>query len=147
MPSGEALKQLEAGLVAKATERTQAFTAPWAGVMTTAYRLAQRYGTGDLPAIATPRIKAVWADVNTRSELTQSQVGTAHKALGVPEEMIWQKVLGYTPDEVSAFRVSKRRDQAMQVAAIAASLRQAVPTQQTPVAPANPAAFTEGNQP
>jgi hypothetical protein len=25
--------------------------------------------------------------------------------------MIWQKVLGYTPDEVSAFRVSKRRDQ------------------------------------
>ena len=61
--------------------------------------------------------------------------------------MIWQKVLGYTPDEVSAFRVSKRRDQAMQVAAIAASLRQATPTQQAPVAPANPAAFTEGNQP
>jgi hypothetical protein len=64
----------------------------------------------------------------------------------VPDEMIWQKVLGYTPDEVSAFRVSKRRDQAMQVAAIAASLRQATPAQ-TPVAPAHPAAFTEGNQP
>jgi hypothetical protein len=61
--------------------------------------------------------------------------------------MIWQKVLGYTPDEVAAFRVSKRRDQAMQVAAIAASLRQAAPAQQTPVAPANPTAFTEGNQP
>ena len=147
VPSGEALKQLEAGLVAKATERTQVFTAPWAGVMTTAYRLAQKYSTGDLPAIATPRIKAVWANVNTRSELLQSQVGTAHKTLGVPDEMIWQKVLGYTPDEVAAFRVSKRRDQAMQVAAIAASLRQAMPTQQAPVAPANPAAFTEGNQP
>lgn len=147
VPSGEALKQLEAGLVAKAIERTRAFTSPWAGVMTTAYRLAQRYGTGDLPDIASPRIRPVWADVNTRNEVLQSQIGAAHKAMGVPDEMIWQKILGYTPDEVAAFRVSQRRDQAIQVAAIAASLRQAAPqntpAQAAPVQPANPEAFTE----
>ncbi|MBK7204452.1 hypothetical protein [Candidatus Amarolinea dominans] len=67
VPSGEALKQLEAGLVAKATERTQAFTAPWAGGMTTAYRLAQNTARATCRLSPTPRIKAVWADVNTRA--------------------------------------------------------------------------------
>ena len=83
--------------------------------------------------------------MNTRSELTQSQVGTAHKGLGVPDEMIWQKSWGTRRTKCLPSGV-KRRDQAMQVAAIAASLRQSPQCHASSNAStAKPGAFTEGN--
>ena len=44
VPSGEALKQLESGLVKKAEERQLLFGEAWAEVMTLAYRVARTFG-------------------------------------------------------------------------------------------------------
>lgn len=147
VPSGEALKQLESALVSKVVERQRAYTSPWAGVMKVAYRLAQRFSRQRLPNVdsRTVIIRPVWADANVRNEATQAQVAQIHAALGVPQEVVWQNVLGYTPEQVAEFTASKRQEEALKVATIAQQLR-GIQAQQA-AQPAQPAqAPTEEDQ-
>ena len=147
VPSGESLKQLESALVSKVIERQRAYSAAWSGVMRTAYRLAQRYGRRQLPPVdsTTAIIRPVWADPNVRNEATQAQVAQAHVALGVPAEVVWQEVLGYSPEQIAQFVEQRRADEALKVAAIAQQLR-GVQAQAQPTQPTQPPATRQEQQ-
>jgi hypothetical protein len=112
--------------------------------MKTAYRLAQRFSRQQVPVVdsMTAVIRPVWADANIRNEATQAQVGAAHVALGVPAETVWQEILGYSPEQIAGFVESRRRDEALKVANIAAQLRGMQPA----AAPAQPAPATQQEQ-
>ena len=123
VPSGEALKQLESGLVKRAQERQLIFGQAWENAFSMAYRLAQTFG--NVPEVDPLSIQTVWTDANVRNELAQAQMGQAYKALGVPDNTIWQTVLGFTPSEVAGWKADQRRDQAVAIASVSEALRRA----------------------
>lgn len=127
VPSGEALKQLESGLVKKAEERQLLFGEAWAEVMTLAYRVAHTFGQG-IPDVGNdPVIGVMWDDANTRMEKTEADVAQIYKALGVPDEAVWEKA-GFSPERIAQFRENARLQRAQEIATIAAAAR-TVPSQ------------------
>jgi hypothetical protein len=124
VPSGEALKQLESGLVKRAQERQLVFGQAWADAFVMAYRVAQTFGPS-LPELPDMDIQTVWTDANVRNELAQAQVGQAYQGLGVPDDTIWQYVLGFTPSEIAGWKADKRREEAVKIASVSESLRRA----------------------
>ena len=125
VPSGEALKQLESGLVKRAQDRQLIFGQSWADVFAMAYRLAQTFGIGQWPDVEPLNIQTVWTDANVRNELAQAQTGQAYKALGVPDDTIWQYVLGFTPSEVAGWKADQRMEEATKIASVSEALRRA----------------------
>lgn len=121
VPSGEALKQLESGLVAKAEERQLVFGEAWADVMSLAYRVARTFG--NVPEIDEPVIGVQWKDASTRIEETEAKVAQTHKDLGVPDEMVWAK-LGYTPEQIALFKQNAMLQRAAEIANIVQAARQ-----------------------
>lgn len=121
VPSGEALKQLESGLVRRAEERQLVFGQSWEDVFAAAYRINQAFGPS-LPELADPSITITWQDANVRNEQADAATAEAHQRLGVPQEELWRK-LGYTPEQIQAFKDAQRADKQAQVAAVAAALR------------------------
>ena len=124
VPSGEALKQLESGLVKRAQERQLTFGQAWEDALEMAYKLAQTFG-GGMPEVDPLSIQTVWTDANVRNELAQAQVGQVYKGLGVPDDTIWQYVLGFTPSEIAGWKADKRREEAVKIASVSESLRRA----------------------
>ena len=137
VPSGEALKQLESGLVRRAEERQLIFGQAWEDAFSLAWRVADTYGNR-MPAVGDMTINFEWTDANVRNELHDAQIGQMHDALGVPRDAIWAN-LDYSPDEIRAFKTQQREDRAAEVATIAAGLRVA----QTRAQPQN--VTTNGN--
>jgi hypothetical protein len=123
IPSGEALKQLEAGLVKKAEERQLYFGEAWADVMGLAYRVAHTFGQGVPDVGDDPVIGVQWADANTRMEAVEAGVAKIHKDLGVPDDAVWAKA-GYSPDQIAQFKENARLQRAQEIATIAAAARQ-----------------------
>lgn len=121
VPSGESLKQLESGLVARARKRQRIFGQAWEDVLHLALRVQATFGGGVTLADA-PRIEVQWADPETRNEGLQAQIATAHKALEVPLPAVWAQ-LGYTPEQIAEFRREQRQADAEKMAAIATALR------------------------
>ena len=121
VPSGEALKQLESGLVARAVKRQRVWGQAWEEVLRMTMRIAETFGPG-LGIDPDASITVEWEDPSTRNELLQAQTAQQHDALGVPKEQVWQ-VLGYSPEEIAEFKASALADKAAQVASIAAALR------------------------
>jgi hypothetical protein len=123
VPSGEALKQLESGLVKKAEERQLLFGEAWADVMGLAYRVARTFGSGVPDVGNDPVIGVQWADANTRMEAVEAGVAKIHKDLGVPDDAVWAKA-GYSPDQIAQFKENARLQRAQEIATIAAAARQ-----------------------
>jgi hypothetical protein len=121
VPSGEAIKQLESGLVARAVKRQRVWGQAWEEVLRMTLRVAETFGAG-LDTDSDASITVEWEDPNTRNELSMAQTAQAHKALGVPDEQVWQ-VAGYSPEEIAEFKAMASADKAAQVAGIAAALR------------------------
>lgn len=142
VPSGEALKQLESGLVKRAEERQLMFGQSWADVMAMCVKVARAFGSEPLPDLGELDITTTWASAEVRNELLQSQAAQLHKALGVPDEKLWEMV-GYQPDEIAGFKEDARLARAAEVASIADVLRM----NQTRNAPqTNPQTFANGNR-
>lgn len=120
VPSGEALKQLESGLVARARKRQRVFGQAWEDVFHLALRVADAFGPFAAPE--RPSLEVQWTDAETRNELAQAQVAEAHKRLGVPDSQNWL-TLGFTPEQIAGFEASAAQQRAQQVAGIAAALR------------------------
>jgi hypothetical protein len=120
VPSGEALKQLESGLVARARKRQRVFGQAWEDVVHLALRVADTFGPFSAPD--NPSLEIQWTDPETRNELAQAQIAALHKGLDVPHEQIWA-TLGFTPEQVAGFKASAAQAKAEQVAGIAAALR------------------------
>ena len=121
VPSGEALKQLESGLVRRAEERQLVFGQAWEDVFALAYRVNQAFGPS-LPDVPDLSIKVTWADANVRNELAEAQVAEAHQRLGVPQSTLWAE-LGYTPEQIEEFKAAGMADKQAQVAMVTAALR------------------------
>jgi hypothetical protein len=121
VPSGEALKQLESGLVRRAEERQLVFGQSWDDVFALAYRVNQTYGER-LPDVDKLSVHVTWADANVRNELVIAQVAEAHGRLGVPKEEQWRMV-GYTPEQIEGFKNAELADNQAKVAAVAAAFR------------------------
>ena len=121
VPSGEALKQLESGLVRRAEERQLVFGQSWQDAFALAYRVNQVYGVR-LPEQPKLSIDITWQDANVRNELAITQVAEAHQRLGIPQEEIW-KELGKTPEQIAEFKNGQMADTQAKVAAVAAAMR------------------------
>jgi hypothetical protein len=119
VPSGEALKQLESGLVKRAQERHLVFGQAWEDVFALAYRVASTFGAA-LPDEEL-NIETEWDDAEVRNEMVQVQRGEGWKRLEVPNSAIW-KMLGFTPDEIAAWDTEKQMQAATQLASIAQAL-------------------------
>jgi len=120
VPSGESLKQLESGLIARAEERQLLFGQAWCDVFEMALKVAQTFGSapiGDEPSLA-----PVWASAATRNGIADAQEAQFHKALGIPDDFVWQK-LGYTPEQIATFKQMAQAARAADVAAIASSIQ------------------------
>ena len=148
-PSGEALKQLESGLVKRAQERQLIFGQAWADAFAMAYAVSQTFGPS-LPDLPEMDIQTVWTDANVRNELSMAQVGQIYKQLNVPDDTIWQYVLGFTPSEIAGWRDAQRRDDAVKLASVADALRRSGVAAQRPAdsqpQPAQPAQQNGGNE-
>ena len=149
VPSGEALKQLESGLVKRAQERQLIFGQAWADAFAMAYAVSQTFGPS-LPDLPEMDIQTVWTDANVRNELSMAQVGQIYKQLNVPDDTIWQYVLGFTPSEIAGWRDAQRRDDAVKLASVADALRRSGVAAQRPAdsqpQPAQPAQQNGGNE-
>lgn len=75
LPSGEALKTAESGLVAKCQDRAITFGNAWEDVMRLAMRLHNTFSAKP-PLAEDVTISAVWGSFETRSDLSDAQVTT-----------------------------------------------------------------------
>ncbi len=121
VPSGEALKQLESGLINRAVERHLIFGQAWEDVMTMAIRVARAFGNEALPEVADLDIGTHWSNPEIRQDAVEAQSAQVHDSLGVPKPMVWRK-LGYKPDEIASFEQQQRTQRTADVAALAATL-------------------------
>lgn len=121
VPSGEALKQLESGLVSRAKERQLFWSRSWVQALDMAWRIGHTFGGVSTDDIA---IDVQWENPDVRNEQAAAATAEAHQRLGVPVEALWQ-MLGYDPEEIEKFRDSARVQRASEVAAIAAEIRRA----------------------
>lgn len=124
VPSGEALKQLESALIARATERTALFGDAWVEAMRLGARLYNAMGYSDVDAEAD--IETNWGSVEVRNEFIDMQVAEGHQRLGVPQEVLWERKLGYTPDDVKEFKRMAAREQQKRLSMVLGGLNGSV---------------------
>ena len=96
MPSGEALKTAESGLVQKVENRQQRWAMPWAQSMELLLTI-----NGDAPTSA---VTPVWKKAETRHDLEQAQVAQLKALLGIPLEQLWSEHFGYSDEQIADFK-------------------------------------------
>jgi len=107
LPSGEALKTAESGLVAKVDDRAVTFGNAWEDVCRLAIRLSNRFGTGAQYDKAAA-IETRWHPFETRSALTTEQeLALSADDLSWPERM---RRRGFTADQITAMREELEAD-------------------------------------
>jgi hypothetical protein len=104
LPSGESIKSAETGLVAKSREKMLFYGEDLEEVM----RLALRVESEDGRAAA-EMAETIWDDPEYRTEGEHVDAMTKLKALGLPDEFIWEK-LGLTQAEIERAKAIKREN-------------------------------------
>lgn len=122
VPSGEALKQLESALEARATERTKLWGPAWVTAARIGARLYRAMGYTDVEPEA--GLHAEWDAVSVRNEFIQGQVAEIHQRLGIPQEVLWVRQLGYSQEDAEQFKALLLEAQRAQVATTAQALRE-----------------------
>ena len=122
VPSGEALKMLESGLVKRAEERQLVFGQAWEDVCNLAYRVAATFG--NVPSATGPEltIDVQWADANVRNDAVEIAVAEGMHRLEVPQDIVWQRA-GLTPEQISKAKEQSRTERAADVAAMAGAIQ------------------------
>lgn len=120
MPSGEALKTAESGLVKKCLARQRQWGWSWADAMTFAVRLK----TGSDP---TDKIIPVWEDPETRHDLEQAQTAQLKSVLGIPLRQLWSEHFSYTEDQIEEFLKENKAIAAQVLAQVIAQAGQLPP--------------------
>ncbi|WP_415956436.1 phage portal protein [Streptomyces sp. 021-4] len=108
--SADALAASEAGLVAKVTERQRHFGAALREVMRLEALAAGEPARAESLAIGS----VVWRDPQFRSDSQYSDALVKLKSIGVPDEALWERIPGVTPDEIDRWK-RMRDDQATAV--------------------------------
>ena len=93
-PSGESLAATETGLTRKAERKQRFFGEGWEEVIRLAF-LVQEDERGAIPDAET-----IWRDPESRNEAAHVDSLVKLKALGVPDEMLWE-MAGLTPQQVA----------------------------------------------
>lgn len=97
MPSGEALKTAEAGLVKKVERKQVNYGARWARVMAIGRNVQAAFGVGAPEAVT---IRTLWGDPETRNELQHLEaLAIKRERLGFSERWIWRE-LGLSQEEM-----------------------------------------------
>lgn len=97
-PSGEALRTVESGLVAKARRRQRDYGEGWEDIMRLAFRAVGKAAQGRFTEAETN-----WADPENRTESQHIDALTKLRALNVPDQQLWADA-GYTPQQISRFQ-------------------------------------------
>ena len=120
MPSGEALKTSESGLIRKAYNRQKVFGATWAEAIT--FAVAMERGEGTRLVTPKKRLQPVWKSPETRHDLEQAQTAQLKSILGVPLKQLWSEHFGYTEEEISDFEKENKAVAASVLAAVVAQI-------------------------
>ncbi|WP_343243560.1 phage portal protein [Streptomyces sp. SID8499] len=105
--SADALTAAESGLVAKVMELQRFFGAALREVMR-----IEALVSGDTGRAASLALgDVVWRDAQFRSDAQYADALTKFKAINVPDEALWERIPGVTPDEIERWK-SMRQDQA-----------------------------------
>ena len=108
VPSGEALKTAESGLVNKAQQRMVNFGNAWEDCLTMALRIQAAFGT----AVADPEevvVETTWDDPETRNEQSHMEVLKAKMELGVTKHQIYRE-MGYTQEQIDQMDMDSEAD-------------------------------------
>jgi hypothetical protein len=100
-PSGESIKSAETGLVAKARRKMRHFGEAWEEVMRLAFLIE-----GDAKRGKFMEAETVWGDPEYRSEAEHIDALVKQKAIGVPDEMLWEQA-GYSPQTIKRMKEMK----------------------------------------
>ena len=99
--SGESIKAAETGLVSKVRRRQTYFGNSWETVMRLAGNLAE------LDRLASAKQSEIlWADPESRTEAEHTDAVLKLQALGLPNELLWEKV-GLSPQEIARAKAMK----------------------------------------
>ncbi|MBZ4319530.1 phage portal protein [Streptomyces huiliensis] len=101
--SADALAASEAGLVAKVTERQRHFGAALREVMRLEALAAGETGRAEALSLGS----VVWRDPQFRSDSQYSDALVKLKAIGVPDEALWERIPGVTPDEIERWKTMR----------------------------------------
>lgn len=96
-PSGEALKTVETGLVAKCRSRQRHYGESWEEVMRLAFAVL------DDPRADARMAETVWSDPESYSEGVRTDSLLKQLAMGVPVRVLWERA-GYSQTEIERFR-------------------------------------------
>jgi hypothetical protein len=119
MPSGEAMKTAESGLIKKVEDRQKHWGASWAQVMRLAFKLK---GYED-PPIVRPK----WRPAETRHDLEQAQTAQLKSILGIPLTQLWGEHFGYSEEQIEAFEEKNKALAAGVLARVIAQVGQLPP--------------------
>lgn len=129
--SADALTAAESGLVAKVQERQRFFGASLREVM----RLEALANGETARAEALSMGSVVWRDAQYRSEAVYADALTKYKAVGVPDEGLWEKIPGVDLDVIKRWKAMRDDQAAAIVGGNIAGLFGAKPDAAPPVAP------------
>lgn len=121
-PSGESLKAAETGLVSKVRRRMKHFGESWEEV----FRLVLLLAGQPEKARAAEAAETIWGDPESRSESEHIDALSKLAALGVPDEVLWEKSGMFTPVEIERMKKMIAAGAPTQVARAAAETAQAV---------------------
>lgn len=120
MPSGEAMKTAESGLIKKVYARQKIWGANWADAMTFALEIVN----GSKP---NERVFPVWKSPETRHDLEQAQTAQLKSILGIPLTQLWTEHFSYTKEQVEEFESQNRALAAAILAQVVAQVGQLPP--------------------
>jgi len=98
IPSGEALKTAESGLVQKARQRMINFGNSWEDCIMMALRIQAAFGPS-VGEVEEGALSTTWDDPETRNEFAHLESLKSKLELGISKKQIWRE-LGYTQDQI-----------------------------------------------
>lgn len=122
--SADALRAAEAGLVSRVRAKMLTFGEGWEETMRIAFAWK-----GDEHRSAASACEAIWRDPETRTEGERVDAITKLQTVGVPQEALWARIPGVSPQEIERWRAMRDQD------AVAAGLTLGRTTNGAPVEP------------
>ena len=108
VPSGEALKTAESGLVNKAKQRMVNFGNSWEDCMMMAVRIQAAFGTA-VAGADEAMIETTWDDPETRNEQSHMEVLKAKAELEVTKHQIYRE-MGYSQEQIDQMDMDGEAD-------------------------------------
>ncbi len=102
------LKQQEEVLLAKVRNRQTLFGNGWEDCMYMAAKVARKAGAAAVPDV--DDVETLWAPAETRDEKAFREAMLLEMQVGVPPEMLWQK-LGYDDDAIATMKAMRAEEQ------------------------------------